>query len=196
MRFRVLRSMGVLQFDCQIGRGNSFEAAKLGCMAYDNRGIPLKFAPNVQELTKEEDSLRTFRVYFLFDQALSTDSPHQPYAVQYEYEGENPYPELGKSREASFLIRGQGDADELILAVALPRLDSPFQIREVADLSWEELATVDFHRSHGELCRSEELSVLDLESALRLDHEIERYQLVGRRARDVRQGQAIGFLID
>jgi hypothetical protein len=82
----------------------------------------LPFVPVVQEVTKPDDVLRAFRVYFLFERQLPPESSDEPFAVEYEYVGENQYPHLGGHTEVSTVSSWQGDSEEMILAIAFPRL--------------------------------------------------------------------------
>jgi hypothetical protein len=106
--FMVVRPTNLLQFDFQIGREGSFEAANLRCSVVNSQNEALAFIPHVQELTKSRDPLRSFRVYFLFERQLTPESPNQPYRVEYHYEGNNPYPNAGSGKEAVAVLLRQG----------------------------------------------------------------------------------------
>ena len=120
--FQVVRPTHFLQFDFQFGRAGSFDGTNLQCSVLDKNLDPLKFDFHVQETTKAgDDPLRSFRVFFLFDQVLTPDSVDQPYRAEYQFEGDDPYPNLGVGLEASTITMRQGGADQAILCVAFPR---------------------------------------------------------------------------
>jgi len=140
-----------LQFDFQTGRGVSFEKVNLRCFALDCRGVLLDFVPDVQEITKFGDPMRSFRVYFLFEKQLSPDSLDQPYVIQYRYEADGPYPNLGKRGEASTVTRWQGDAEDMILAIGFPRAKLKPQPRhsDIWGRAPDQLRELDYHLDAG-----------------------------------------------
>jgi NTE family protein len=62
--FSVIRDTNILQFDFEIGREGSFAKTNLGGAGFDSNGNRLAFTPHVEELTKADGILRSFRVYF------------------------------------------------------------------------------------------------------------------------------------
>ncbi len=196
--FNVIRPTNVLQFDFQIGRGGSFAQANLGCAVLNSRGDALSFIPHVEELTKTGDVLRSFRVYFLFNQPLAADSPHQPYRVEYQYEGDNPYPNIGKGRDAAALIMRQGGAEQAILCVRFPRvLVRNESALDIAEASANQLQEAQYDLGDEKLVPSENLPLFDfVDSMMRGNQPVDRYVFVGRRARNLTQGQAFGFIIE
>jgi len=177
----------------------SFEKVNLRCFALDCRGVLLDFVPDVQEITKFGDPMRSFRVYFLFEKQLSPDSLDQPYVIQYRYEADDPYPNLGKRGEASTVTRWQGDAEDMILAIGFPRAKLKPQPRhsDIWGRAPDQLRELDYHLDAGEkLVQSEEIPLTDFITCMDLDHPPERYFLVGRRARNVKPGQTFGLVIE
>lgn len=188
MTCTITRQTNLLQFNFQIGPGGTFSDIKFGCSAANSKAQSLNFVPNVQELTKPGDSIRTFRVYFLFDPPLLPESPHQPYVVRYEYEGEDPYPMLGQGPEASVITRWQGDADEMTIAIALPR--SKFKrdptVSDVAASSPETLKQAGLSLEAKEkLVVSEEMTFEEIYTALTPDPAADNFCFAGRRAKKV-----------
>jgi predicted acylesterase/phospholipase RssA len=199
MEFTVTRPVNILQFNFQGGQGeSSFTEMKLGCAALDSRGNSLRFVPDVQEVTKPSDALRSFRVYFLFDEQLTPGSPGQPYAVEYEYVINDPYPQLGRRGEVSSLSRWQGDAQQMTLGVAFPRerLTAP-KYGDIVGIPVARLKELDFDLEAGEcVIASEEVPLVEYVSRLTLDHPPEKYVILGRRARNVQPGQCIGMIVE
>ena len=199
MTFAVTRRTNILQFNFQSGKASSFIHSNLGCTALDSLGRPLQFVPDVQDITRPSDFLRTYRMYFLFDRQLVPDSEHQPYMIEFQYEAEDSYPFLGKRPEISSLTRWQGDADEMILAVAFPRakLGPNPKHFDLSTIPADRLAEYDFSVDPGEeLIPSEELHLSTFVSDLMLNHTSENFFLVGRKARNVKIGQTFGLAVE
>jgi predicted acylesterase/phospholipase RssA len=199
MTFEVLRPINVIQFEFQMGPSGSFTRANLGCAAVDARGDSLRFTPDVQELTKPNDTLRTFRVYFLFDERLSPTIPSQSYVVEYQCESDDPYPDLGQKPETASLFRWQGDANEMTLGIAFPRSKwtSMPKVTDLAELPPSELERVRYQSDPDEeLVRSEPLAASDLIPWMDLDLPADNYLLVGRRVGKIQQSQGFGFAIE
>jgi hypothetical protein len=200
MVFDVLRTTNVLEFNFQIGGNAPFTGANLACAAVNSRGESLKFVPDVQEITKEGSRLRTFRVYFLFEQPLEPDDPDQPYAVEYQRDADDPYPNLGVSLDYSALYRRQGGAERMVLRVAFPREKfgrrSP-SVSEIAAATPESLREAGYDLDTGEtLIPSDEVARSDLITDMNPKLPPEKYVFVGRRVQSVHQGQTMGFLIE
>jgi hypothetical protein len=198
MEFKLTRPTNVLQFNFQGGKDSSFTDMNLGCAAVDSMGNSLRFVPDVQEVTKPGAALRSFTVYFLFDQQLSSDSENQPYAVDYEYVADDPYPNLGIRGELSSLTRWQGDAQQMLLVVAFPRekLKLP-KHADIATIPRGTLKNFDYELEEGEeLVPSELVPFIQLVDRLNLDHPTEKYFVVGRRASNVKQGQSLGMFVE
>jgi hypothetical protein len=165
----------------------------------DSTGAPLAFVPDVQDITKPGDELRTFRVYFLFERPLSSSTANQPLAIEYEYDGADSYPKLGQAPEASALFRWLGDAEEMILGVAFPRtrLKPSPRVLDLSAASAQELNDAGYELLEGEsFTEAETMAVPDLLEALRLEVATNHYFVVGRRARQVKKGQGFGFIIE
>jgi hypothetical protein len=200
MEFSVVRKMNVLQFDFQGGKGSSsFSEMKVGCAALNSRGTALRFVPDVQELTNPNDVLRSFRVYFLFDQQLAPDSSDQPFAVEYEYVTDDPYPQLGKRGEISASSRWQGDAQQMILGVAFPRekFKAAPRYRDLVSITADKMKELDFTLDEGEsVVASEEMPLVEFVGMLALEHPPENYVIVGRRLKNAQPGQAFGMVVE
>ncbi len=198
MTFELLRPTNILQFAFQTGQGGSFTRTNLGCAVVNSKGDSLRFIPDVQEVTTPQDALRSFRVYFFFDERLTPDSPGQPYITEYQYEADDPYPDLGQKPEFSTLFRWQGEASEMILGVAFPRAKAPTaRVLDIATLAQDKLNAIGYKADPGErLTPSEPLDVGELIPGMNLDQPANRYLLVGRRIKKVEQGQGVGFVIE
>lgn len=196
MKFTVSRPVHVLQFDFEAGRG-SFMSSNLGCSAMNSRGEALQFTPDVQELRTGEH-LRQFRVYFYFNKRLTVDSPDQPYILEYQYEADDPYPNLGSRPEASTFIRWQGSAQEAMFAVGFPREKVRVQpkVEDIVSMSADQLRDIGYIIDGETLIPSTSLPLVDFVDSMRLDHPADRYFLVGRKATNVQQGQGFGFVIE
>lgn len=199
MRFKIIRPTSVLQFDTQIGGNKPFAAANLGCATVDKEGHPLAYAVDVQELSKIGGALRTFRIYIMFDERLTVESPNQPYYVSYEYESDDAYPGLGSKPESATLFRW-GPADKVTLAVAFPRSrtrEVP-RVVDIADATEAERNSVAFRLDEGESLRSSrKMEVPEYVRFLDLDNNPPGwYFFVGRSAEGMTAGQGIGFIIE
>src|SRR5262249_25514505 len=149
------------------------------------------------EVTKPDSALRSFIVYFLFEEQLDRNSPNQPYAVEYEYVAVDPYPNLGIRGELSSLTRWQGDAQQMFLAVAFPpeKLEEPVQL-DIASIARDALKNLDYELDEGEeLLSSEAVPVTEFMDRLDLKCPPEKYFIVGRRAHNLKQGQSIGMFV-
>ncbi|HWA88635.1 MAG TPA: patatin-like phospholipase family protein [Rhizomicrobium sp.] len=199
MRFQVLRRLNILQFSFQIGKEKDFDAAQVGCAVTDNRGESLDFNCHVEDLGIEGD-FRSYRVYVLFANPLTAASVGQPYTLEYQYEGVDPYPKWGRGTEASTITQCQGDADAVVLAVAFPARPNGFtpQVRDVIQLGDDE------RRALGITAEDDETFVLsapltidaEYQRKLNLDFNPKAYCLVARKATKVKRNQAIGFVIE
>ena len=197
--FNLIRATNVLQFDFETAKGDSFAMANLGCAAFDSQGNPLAFVPHIEELTKQDDVLRSFRVYFLFDQPITPESSNQPYRVEYHYEGGNPYPSLGGTAESATLVLRQGGAAEALICIAFPRAilgpHSP-KITDIARATQQQLEAVNFKPNDQLVTPSEQIALMDFVDRMGLHHAPERYWLVGCRVREIQQLGIFGFVIE
>jgi hypothetical protein len=197
--FQVVRPTHFLQFDFQFGRAGSFDGTNLLCSVLDKNLDPLKFDFHVQETTKSGDEpLRSFRVFFLFDQVLTPDSVDQPYRAEYQFEGDDPYPNLGVGLEGSTITMRQGGADQAILCVAFPRakVKGRLQIVDIVRVTPEQLRQAKYTTENERFVPSEEMQLYEFVESMALgNHPPARYVLVGRRVLRVEQKQTFGFLI-
>jgi predicted acylesterase/phospholipase RssA len=196
--FEVIRPTNVLQFDFQIGRGTSFAGSNLGCAVLNSQGDALAFISHVEELTKDGDPLRTFRVYFLFERPLTPTSPNQPYRAEYQHEADDPYPNLASGADASTLSMRQGDAAEAILCVAFPRaIVGPAPIvTDVALASPSQQEKAKYPAEDEVFAKSDFLALFDFVDSMALNNPVDSYFLVGCRARNISLGQTFGFVIE
>jgi predicted acylesterase/phospholipase RssA len=194
----ITRPVHLLQYDFEIGRTGTFLSTEMQCSVMNNTGVPLGFSTDVQELTAADSPRRHFRVYLTFEPALTPDSVGQPYRVELQWKASETYPEMGRKGEASSLIRWQGPADTVRLAVAFPRavLGARQTVRDISTLSPDQLRAVDYHLEGETLIASAELPFAEAAEGLRLEGEVGRYLVVGRRAKDIQQGEGIGFVIE
>ena len=196
-RYKVLKKTHSLAYDFQAGKSDAtFSDLKLRIMVNDEQANPLKFTAHVQELPPEDD-LRSFRMFLLFDAALLPDSPNQPFTVLCEYEVDDPFPKLGQEAELLTMTRADGDADEVMVAAAFPRgkLRKNFEVADVAALDAQRRQVAGF-KLDTQLIASERLDPGNIIADLSLTTESRHYIFEVRRARNVQQGQTLGFLIE
>lgn len=196
-RYKVLKKTHSLAYDFQSGKsGTTFADLKLKIMVNDEKANPLKFTAHVQELPPEDD-LRSFRMFLLFDTALLPEAAGQPFTVICDYEVDDPFPKLGKEAEVLSLTRADGDADEVIVAAAFPRekLRRNFEVADLAALDAQRRQTAGF-KPDTQLVASEQLEPGDIVTDMSLTTETAHYIFEVRRAKDMKQGQTIGFLIE
>jgi predicted acylesterase/phospholipase RssA len=197
--FRVVRNTNILQFDFQTGKDGTFAKTNLGCAAFDSQGSKLNFTPHIEELTKPNDELRSFRVYFLFDEPITPATPNQPFRVEYQYEGDNPYPNLKKGCDAAILTLRQGGTASALLCVAFPRSifgSSEPKVTDLVAASPGQLSVAKFQPEDEGLIASESMSLLDFVEPLALHHEPDRYVCVGRRVLNAKPKSCFGFVIE
>jgi predicted acylesterase/phospholipase RssA len=196
--FEIVRSINSIQFSFQVGRIGSFDSANLACSGYDSRGAPLAFNTHVQELTKSGDKLRSFRVFFLFNDPLLPSSPNQPYTVEYQYEASDPYPNLGKGPEARTLGLRQGAAEIAVVGVAFPRskLATTSKVTDIHVASAQLLRDANYDVDDDVLVPSEELQLFEFVDQMNLAHGVDKYWLVGRRVENASRESAFGFVIE
>jgi predicted acylesterase/phospholipase RssA len=194
----ITRPVHLLQYDFEIGREGTFLSTGMECSVVNTVGVPLDFSTNVQELTTTDSKRRQFRVYLTFDPTLTPESAGQPYRVELEWTASETYPEMGRRGEASTIIRWQGPADLVRLAVAFPRvtLGARQNVRDIIKLSPDQLKAVDYHLEGETLIASTDMPYAEAIEGLRLKGEAGRYLVVGRQAKNVRQGEGIGFVIE
>jgi predicted acylesterase/phospholipase RssA len=200
LTFTVLQptSLSALQF--QIAKDASFDSAGLKCWATNAVGMPLKFSTHVEEISQERDPMRTFLLYFLFEETLTPSSESQPYTLGHEARIGDPYPALGQSPEIAAFFRGEGDAEEMLLAVAFPRdlLRTHSIVTDICDVPADKLQLCKgLSLQPGEkLIKSEEQPFDLIVDSLRLATSFDRYYVVGRLARNVGPRQGFGVLIE
>jgi hypothetical protein len=198
-RFCIVRKTNVLQFSFQIGKNGSFSSTNLGCTVSDCNLRSLQFVPHVQELTESDDQVRSFRVFFLFDEPLMADSPGQPYVLEFEHEGDDPFPALGQDAEATTMTAFQGNADEVTVAVAFPRERTGEHARhvDVASLPKEKLVAMGYKLDkYNAFVPSTELKAPEFQHLMNLEMPNAYYFLAGRRATKVKQGETVGLAIE
>jgi predicted acylesterase/phospholipase RssA len=193
--FTITNPINIMQFDFQ-SKG-PFQRASLGCAVSNSQGSSLQFSSDVQEITNLGDDLRTFRIYFLFNEVLKPEAPSQPFVAEYVYEADDTFPKL-PNREFNVLTRWHGNADEMVMAVAFPRTSLKGQphVTDLSTHSETELKDLGFKADGAVLVTSTALKVVDFLQQMGLDQRIEQYYLVGRCLRDVKQGQCFGFVIE
>lgn len=200
LTFTVLQPTNLSALQFQIAKNASFDSAGLKCWATNSVGMPLKFSTHVEETSEERNPMRTFLLYFLFEETLTSSSESQPYTLGHEARIGDPYPALGQSSEIASFFRGEGDAEEMSLAVAFPRdlLRSHPVMTDLCDVPAAKLQSCKgFSLERGEkLIKSEEQPFDSIVDSLRLANASDRYYVVGRVARNVGPRQGFGVLID
>jgi hypothetical protein len=199
---RVLKTLWIkkrtnfLSFDFQAGRSAAiFDDLKFGFMAVDNLGKPLTFVGHVQELTEEDDRLRSFRLYLLFEAPLSPDSADQPYVVEVQYEIDDPFADLHE-RDSLTLTGAQGGANEMVIGVAFPkhRLPPSFIIKDVAEVPISQHADFNVDLREGEtIVPSERLQLSEIIDKFDLSGAPDQYFFVGSRLKNAKQGDCFGL---
>jgi predicted acylesterase/phospholipase RssA len=194
--FHVARATNIMQFEFQVG--GPFSTANLGCAAFDSNKVSLRFYPHVQEIAKPGSTLRSFRVLFLFDQRLTPETPGQPFTLEFQYEADDLYPNLGQ-KDHGALFAWQGPADEMILAVGFPRSKCKAvpRVRDIATASAGEQKEAGYIREGDEeFVPSTDMKYFEYSDLLQLTDAPERYVLIGRRVRDIKKNQGFGFVIE
>jgi predicted acylesterase/phospholipase RssA len=197
MKFTVVRPTNVLQFDFETGAGGTFSEINLGCAAVDSKGKSLPFTPHVEALPSSDETQWRFRIYFFFEHQLRPDDADQPYIVDYQYEGNDSFPALGKNPQYSIVGRW-GPADEMVLAVAFPRekfKHNPAH-HDIATRSREQLKQMDCNIGTEVLVASNELPLTEFIHFMQLDHPPEMYFLAGRIVRNTKPNQAFGLVVE
>ena len=195
----MLKKTHILAYDFQAGNSNAtFSDLKLRVMVINDNANPLKFATHVQELPPSEDGdLRSFRIFLLFETALIPQSADQPFTVECEYEVDDPFPKLGSASELLTLTRADGDADEIIVAAAFPRekLRHNSVLADIAAVDAQRRANAGFGLDT-KLVASDELSPGEFITDFDLTSETKHYIFHVRHAKNVKQGQTLGFLVE
>jgi predicted acylesterase/phospholipase RssA len=201
-KFRIVNDAHILQFSFQIGLAGSFVASNLGCNITDCNNKQLNFSPHVQEVTIPGDDRRTFNVYFLFDEALKPDSLGQPYYLEYQYEGDDPYKNFGTKPQVVTLKFMQGDAENVMIALAFPRSMFPGgknpDCWDLADCPGEKLDDDDYpaeERTYFAAMEAE-IPIPELIPLVALDYDADSYVLVGRRSKNIKQYQRVGIVVE
>jgi predicted acylesterase/phospholipase RssA len=197
-RYRILKKTHILAYDFQAGKsGATFSDLKLRVMVINEKAEPLKFATHVQELPSDDSDLRSFRIFLLFEAALLPESADQPFTVECDYEVDDPFPKLGSDAEILTFTRADGDADEVTVAAAFPTelLRKNHVFADIAAVDAQRRTAAGF-AIDTQLTPSEELSVGEFITELALTSETRHYIFQVRRAKNVAQGQTIGFLVE
>ncbi|MHB8268719.1 patatin-like phospholipase family protein [Bradyrhizobium sp.] len=195
--YKIKKKTRILSYDFQTGKSEStFSDFKLRVMVIDKAGDPLSFATHVQETTVAGQELRSFRIYLLFESALTPESPNQPLTIECHYEVDDFFPNLGKGFDGLSFTREDGDADEITIAVAFPRCKLS-QNYKSSDLS---TAASDSLRSGGfapdaKMVPSHRLDPGGFIPEFGLTTDTKHYIFEVWRAENVSQGQTMGFLI-
>jgi len=170
MKFTVSKRTNIMQFTFQTGKGAAFSEINLGCAAVNNRGRSLAFALHVQELPVADELLKTFRMYLFFEKALDPEETDQPYSIDYQYEAIDPYPHFG-TKPIYLALASRADADEMIIAAALPRssLTEHLKHHDLASRTPDQLDELECNFSIDEITSSEELKVADFMPMLQLE---------------------------
>lgn len=196
-RYRVMRKTHILSFDFQTGKTEAtFSDFKLRVMAIDAQAQPLKFATHVQEL-QATDNLRSFRLYLLFESALTPSTAHQPFTVDCAYEVDDPFPNLSTGSEILSFTRADGDADEITVVAAFPRelLRKNPKNTDISTLTQDALKSANFVMDT-EMVSSEAMEPGDYISEMGLTSGTDKYIFAVRRAKNIKQGQTMGLMIE
>jgi predicted acylesterase/phospholipase RssA len=198
-RIRIKKRTNILTFDFQTGKsGAKFSDSKFGFMVVDKNLTPLKFSGHVQERTLEADVLRSFRLFLFFDETLIPEAQNQPYAIELQYEVDDPFPGLAAHGDGLTLTRPSGGADSMTVAAAFPRKILPLNHRivDMATLSPDEMKRVNYDPDPTDiLVPSQEASQIDLLTHMDLEHLPEMYVIVGRILLNAEQGACFGFAL-
>jgi predicted acylesterase/phospholipase RssA len=197
-RFRVIRRTNVITFDFEAGSPEKLADMQLGISVVDSTLKRLPFSAHLQRIRDTTDGLVFYRVFLLFDTALTPDTPDQPLVIHFEATVIDPYPDLGKRREAAVFTRRYGNADEVLLAVAFPRalLRKEPDVVDVATLSSDQLKDAKVALSQEEVITpSDPVKRNQLIDEMKLDKPPEWYYFTGRRRENVRQNELFGLAI-
>lgn len=198
LHFDVLKPLHVLQVSVELGE-KAFREAKFLCSA--SHGMTtLKFTAQVHEVIREGGNLRKFLLFYLFDEPLLPDK-EEPYLLEYEYEGDDPYPGLGSKPDSSVLTTWLGDADEMTLLAAFPakKFRKSPDVRDVASIDPQRFGDYNVPSNVDRVVASEELQGVALINALwsfRIELPLQNYKVVARRATGVSRGSTFGFVIE
>lgn len=202
-KFRIVAKTNVLQFSCQIGPNGTFDSSNFGCSVTDCNDIMLNFTVHVEEATQPGEDMRRFNVYFLFNEPLHPDSPNQPYYLDYQYDGDDPYPKLGKEPEIVALTFNQGTSGEATIGLALPTSRFPAgKARAIWDLAKVPKDKLDPAAYPEERWAAfvEMSDILEKKELIRdfggLPYDTESYVIIGRRAKKLLQYQTVGVVIE
>jgi hypothetical protein len=163
----------------------------------DAAGNSLRFASHVEEIPSSEGEVRTFRQYYLFDETLPKDCPHQPLTIGYTAKLGDPYPRLGNSPEVVSFF-GRNVAEEMIVGVAFPKslFVKSAQVVDAASISTQDLMKFGLSLDPDEkVIASNQIPVHDLIDSMRLAEPPEKYFIAGRRATNLNRGEGFGFVI-
>jgi predicted acylesterase/phospholipase RssA len=192
----IKKRTNILSFDFQAGQSAAtFDDLKFGFMAVDNSGEPLTFVGHVQELTDQDQRLRSFRLYLLFDTALTPDSESQPYVVEVQYEIDDPFANLHK-RDTLTLTGAQGGADEMVIGVAFPKHRVPpnFMVKDVAEVPESRHPEYNIVLFEGEtIVPSERLQISELIDKFELSGAPDEYCIIGSRLKNAKHGDCFGI---
>lgn len=197
-RFKVTRRTNVISFDFEAGTPGKLADMQLGISLVDSTPKRLPFSAHVQRIRETRDGLGVYRFYLLFDTALTPDTPDQPLVMHFEAIVVDPYPGLGKTKESAIFTRYYGKADEVMLAVAFPRVLLPKDpdVVDVNSLSPDQLKSAKVEISpHEVIIPSDRIDPNQLIDEMRLDKPPEWYYLTGRKKKDVSQNELFGLVI-
>jgi len=203
-RSRVLKKLwirkrtNILSFDFQAGRTTAtFADLKFGFMAIDKGGHALPFVGHVQELTRDGDKLRSFRLYLFFENSLIPDTADQPYVIEIQYEIDDPFADLQTQRDSLTLTGAQGGADEMIVGVAFPKHKLPgnFTVSDAASVPVHDHQAFNIVMLDTEtIVPSEAMELAELVDKFELVASPEHYLIVGRRLKNAKQGDCFGLV--
>jgi predicted acylesterase/phospholipase RssA len=196
MTLEITKPTNVIQMEFDIGAGGIFSDAHVLCAASSSyREIP--FTPRVQELETTNKGLRVYRLYYYFDEQL-VPKPGEIIAIQYQYEADDPYPELGIGKEISAVSSMLGGAEVITFVVAFPKSRIKHQpvTKDLASLSDEEQRAFGAAGLVGRLVSSQPIGFPDVAGRVNLDTPLNEYYLVARRAYNVNKNQSCGFGIE
>jgi predicted acylesterase/phospholipase RssA len=198
-RFKIMKRTNVLSFDFEAGAPENLADMQLGISVVDSIPKRLPFSAHVQRIRETGEGLGVFRLFLLFDTALTPDTPDQPLVIHFEATVVDPYPDLGKRRESAVFTRRYGGADEVLLAVAFPRalLRKEPDVVDVATLSSNQLKEAKVELSQEEVVTSSDpVDGNKLIDEMQLNKPPEWYYFTGRKRTNVKQNELFGLAIN
>jgi NTE family protein len=197
--FVPLRPVHLLQFDCEFKEGGRFEETETLCSCITAEGQSTNFTISVQKAPTPSPGMDRYRIFFMFKEPLVPEPSERAFFAQLKYIAGDPYPKLGTGTEGSTLARWQGTTDLLEIAVAFPR--SKFngrvpKIRDIAEQDAKELERIGWVNEGETISASVPMAMPEFLGRMQLESAADRYILVGRRAVNLKQREAVGFVID